>query len=129
MNALLTVAATVLVLTGMVHSVFGERLIFIHLRQGTFVPALGAPPLRARNVRILWATWHLASVFGWALAAVLFGVAISPEIPLRHLVIWAIVGANAGGSFLVLVGTRGRHPGWVALAVVAALTWFAANGA
>lgn len=27
----------------------------------------------------------------------------------------------------VLIGTRGRHPGWVALSMVAALTWVAAG--
>jgi hypothetical protein len=128
MQTVLIVAAAIAVLTGIVHSVLGERLIFSQLRQGTFVPALGAPPLRARNVRILWATWHLASVFGWAFAAVLFGMAASPEAPIKQLVVQAIVVANAGGSILVLVGTRGRHPGWVALGTVAVLTWVAAGG-
>lgn len=129
MQIALTIAAIIAVLTGIVHSVFGERLIFSHLRQGTFVPSLGAPPLKVGNVRILWATWHLASVFGWAFAAVLLGMAASPELPLRQLMVWAIVGAHAGGAFLVLVGTRGRHPGWVALSAVAILTWFAAGNA
>jgi hypothetical protein len=30
---------------------------------------------------------------------------------------------------LVLVGTRGRHPGWIALAAVAALVWTGAGTA
>ena len=129
MQTALYVAAVLSVLTGAVHSALGEWLIFRHLRQGTLVPQLGAPPLRARNIRILWATWHLATVFGWAFAAVLWGTAQSPGAPLRHLVLEAIVAANAGGSILVLVGTRGRHPGWVALGAVAALAWFALGGA
>ncbi len=129
MQTTLTIAAIIAVLTGVAHSVLGELLIFRHLRQGTFVPAQGAPPLRARNVRILWATWHLASVFGWALAALLIGLAAFPDAPIDKLVVQAVVAAYAGGSILVLVGTRGRHPGWIALAVVAGLTWVAAGGA
>jgi len=129
MQTVLAIAGTVAVLTGITHSALGEWLIFRHLRQGSLVPALGAPPLSSRNVRILWATWHLASVFGWAFAAILLGLAVSPEAPVRALVVHAAVAAHAGGAILVLVGTRGRHPGWVALAIVAGLTWFAAGGA
>ena len=93
------------------------------------MPQLGAPPLRARNIRILWATWHLASVFGWAFAAVLLGLAHSPELSLRELVLQAVAAANAGGALLVLIGTRGRHPGWIALGAVAVLVWVAVSGA
>ena len=129
MQTALAAAALLSVVTGIVHSVLGEWLMFRHLRQGTLVPQLGAPPLRARNIRILWATWHLASVFGWAFAAILFTMAISPEVPLRQLVLHAAIAANAGGAILVLVGTRGRHPGWIALGGVGVLTWFALGGA
>ena len=128
MQTALTAAAVLSVVTGLVHSVLGERLIFRHLRRGTLVPQLSAPPLRARNIRIIWASWHLASVFGWALAAVLFGLAQSPEAPIRELAVQAIVAANAGGSLLVLVGTRGRHPGWIAVGAIAVLAWFGAYG-
>ena len=123
MQTLLAVAGGLAIVTGIAHSVLGELLIFRHLRSGTLVPTHGAPPLQGRNVRILWATWHLATVFGWAFAAILLRVAFQPDVPLLPLVAGATVAANIGGSLLVLVGTRGRHPGWVALAVVAALTW------
>ena len=126
---LLVVAAILSVITGLVHSVLGEWLIFRHLREGGIVPQRGAPPLRARNVRILWATWHLATVFGWAFAAVLLGMARWPGMPLRALVLDAVIAANAAGGVLVLVGTRGRHPGWIALGAVAVLAWLASRGA
>lgn len=129
MQAALTAAAALSILTGLVHSVLGEWLIFRHLRRGSLVPQLGAPPLRARHVRILWATWHLASVFGWALAALLLGLAASPEPPLRQLVLQSVMAANLGGALLVLVATRGRHPGWIALGAVAGLAWLAYRGA
>lgn len=128
MQTLLAIAATVAILTGMVHSLLGELLIFRHLRHGSLIPSEAAPPLRSRHVRILWATWHLASVFGWAFAVILWQLAIDPEAPLATLVVSAMVAAYAGGALLVLLATRGRHPGWLALAAVAALTWFALGG-
>jgi hypothetical protein len=115
------VAATLAATTGLAHSVLGERLIFRHLRaDGVLVPAMAAPPLRARHVRILWATWHLASVFGWAFAGLLLPLGLGHAMS-ASLAVRAIVLAYAGGAVLVLVGTRGRHPGWIALAAVAAL--------
>jgi hypothetical protein len=114
------IAAGLATATGLAHSVLGERLIFRHLRDGTFVPSLAAPPLRARHVRILWATWHLASVFGWVFAGVLFQLALGHALAASTLKV-AIALAYVGGAILVLVGTRGRHPGWIALAAVAAL--------
>ena len=126
MQALYLVASGVAALTALVHSVLGERLIFRHLRHRGVVPALGAPPLQPRNVRILWATWHLASVFGLAFCGVLLGLGLDVIAP-DTLVTGAIVFAYFGGALFVLVGTRGRHPGWIALLAVAALTWAAAG--
>lgn len=124
MQSLYLVAGVIAVLTGVVHSVLGEWLIFRHLRTGGLVPALGASPLRARHVRIIWATWHLASVFGWAFAGMLLTLAFDPAPP-ASLVTAGIASAYLGAGVLVLVGTRGRHPGWVALLAVAALAWTA----
>jgi hypothetical protein len=114
-------AAMVAALTGLAHSVLGEVLIFRHLREGGLVPTLAAPPLRVRNIRILWATWHLATLFGWAFAGVLFQLALGRPMS-ASFVIGAMLFAYLGGALLVLVGTRGRHPGWIALTAVAALT-------
>lgn len=125
MHTYLMIAAVLATLTGIAHSVLGELLIFRHLRRGALVPAGDAPPLGNRHIRILWATWHLATVFGLAFAAVLASLAATPNAPLPDLLAAATVAAYAGGSLLVLVGTKGRHPGWVALAAVAALTWLA----
>jgi hypothetical protein len=128
MQSLYLAAGVIAALTGVVHSVLGERLIFRHLRDGGVVPSLGAPPLRARNVRILWATWHLASVFGWAFAGLLLRLAVAPDLP-TSFVTAVIVLAYLGAGLLVLVGTKGRHPGWLALLAAAALTWAAAGTA
>lgn len=124
MQNLYLAAGVISALTGMAHSVFGERLIFRPLRDGRLVPARGAPPLRERHVRIIWATWHLASVFGCAAAGILVRLAFAPASPASDLVV-GIALAHLGGAVLVLVGTKGRHPGWLALFAVALLIWLA----
>lgn len=126
MQTMLFVAGVLAVVTGLAHSVFGERLIFRHLRGSGVVPAAAAPPLRERHIRILWATWHVATLFGWAFGAVLLQLAFADDgASLRTIVVNAIVLSHLGGSALVLVGTRGRHPGWIALLAVAMLVRFA----
>lgn len=126
MQTLYFVAAALAGITGVVHSVLGEHLIFRHLRSGQWIPTMGAPPLRERHIRILWATWHLGSVFGWAFTGLLLGLAFGSPSPLA-LAVWATIFAYLGGAILVLVGTRGRHPGWLALLAVASLTWAATS--
>ncbi|WP_230408171.1 hypothetical protein [Undibacterium baiyunense] len=128
MQILFFIAGTLGIITGIFHSVLGEILIFRHLRNGELVPTLGAPPLRGRNIRIIWATWHLASVLGWAFAGVLIRLAFAPHnASLLPFILNAIIFANLGGSLLVLVGTKGRHPGWIALLATAVFTWIAAS--
>ena len=127
MQTMFIAAGAIALITGMAHSALGEILIFRHLRSGGLVPTLGAPPLRARNIRIIWATWHLASVFGWAFAGILLRLAVAPHDSPRALMVAAVVFAHLAGSLLVLIGTKGQHPGWIALLLVAVLTWFGAS--
>ncbi|MEO5626293.1 MAG: hypothetical protein ABIQ70_09840 [Dokdonella sp.] len=130
MKILLATAGFLAIATGIAHSYLGERLIFRHLRTTPLVPSLPAPPLQSRHIRILWATWHLASVFGWALAALLLQLAFEPQggVSARSVLV-ASATAYLAGSVLVLIGTRGRHPGWIALAAVGILSWVASGAA
>lgn len=109
-------------LTAIVHSALGEALIFRYLRSKGVVPDLAMPPLPPRRTGILWATWHLASVFGLAFSAMLFAAALQPPAaPGANVALMAISIANLLASLLVLIGTGGRHPGWVALLAVSAI--------
>lgn len=123
MQPLLATASVLALATGLVHSFLGERLIFRHLRASSIVPTLPAPPLQNRHVRILWATWHLASVLAWALAGLLWQLASGPGTTLsaQSVLVASAIGFIAG-SLLVLFATRGRHPGWIALAIVGGLS-------
>src|SRR5687767_14101184 len=112
MQTFLVVAGSMVLVVGIVHSVLGERLIFSRMRSEGFVPTVGEPVLRERHVRILWASWHLVSVFGWALGAILLQSAFSSsDYVFRAFVTNAIAGSMLVASFLVLIGTKGRHPG------------------
>ncbi len=120
MNPWFFSSGILMIIVGLVHSVFGERLIFSRMRCDGVIPTDGGGLLRERHVRILWATWHLASVLGWAAAFVLI-YAANATVPAP--VIAALVAACAAGGILVLVGTRAKHPGWIALLAAALLAW------
>lgn len=118
-------AGIVAILVGLAHTVLGEILIFRRLRQGGVVPTQGQPVLRERHVRILWASWHLVTILGWALAAILLVLAASGGgTPAKAAIAQIVIAALLAGSALVLFATRGRHPGWVGLLVAAVLGWF-----
>jgi branched-subunit amino acid ABC-type transport system permease component len=124
MNSYLVIAAILAFLVGLVHSVLGERLIFRRLRQGRFIPTNGGNLLQERHIRILWASWHVLTVFGWCIAAVLLWLSFPSSSPSSALFIeHAVVVAMFAGSALVFVGTKARHPGWVGLLAVAVFVW------
>lgn len=130
MQSWLIAASVISVLTGFVHSLLGELLIFRHLRGGGLIPATAVPPLRERHVRILWATWHLASIFGFAFAAVLFRLGVKSDVASTSISgeLTAIALANLAAGLLVLGATRGRHPGWLALLSVGTIAAVAGLG-
>ncbi|MEO7431675.1 MAG: hypothetical protein ABIR62_06550 [Dokdonella sp.] len=122
MDNYLVWAAVLAVLIGLVHSALGEILIFRKLRSGSLIPSRGAPPLSERHIRILWATWHVVTVFGFALAAVLFQLGSATTVASARATVLTATGvAFLMASIVVLIGTHGRHPGWAALAGVAVL--------
>ena len=123
MNPYLLAAGIIAILVGVVHSVLGEVLIFRFLRQGALVPTLARPPLHERHVRIIWASWHIASCFGWAIAAILFNLANQPDTTSTAFITKYISMGMAASAVLVLVATKGRHPGWIGLSAVAILCW------
>lgn len=121
MNNLLYWASVLLTFVGLIHSLLGEILIFQKLRQDSIVPNLAMGPLKKRNIRILWATWHLASILGLGISTMLYKMAMadaSNSIFLTEITI--TVGLS---SFLVFYATHGKHPGWIGLLGVSILCW------
>ena len=78
MNTYLGAACVLALIVEIVHSALGEVRIFNHLRRGAFVPINGGALLLESNVRILLASWHAVTVFGWRMAAML--PALSPLV-------------------------------------------------
>jgi hypothetical protein len=122
MNTYFVAAAALIFVIGLIHSVLGERLVFRKMRVRGIVPTNGGQVLRESNVRILWASWHMVTVTGWCLALALWWLADPVHADLaRSGLSMAITGALAGSAALVLIGTRGRHPGWAGLLAAASL--------
>jgi hypothetical protein len=109
---------------GVVHSVLGEILIFRRMRKGGIIPTHGGPVLGERQVRILWASWHLVTVFGCGLGAILLRHSLGPLGHTDHVFVGnTIMFSMFLGSILVLIGTTGKHPGWVVFFAIAVLLW------
>ena len=122
MNAYFVAASALLFLVGLIHSVLGEILIFRRMRRASVIPAYGGELLRERHVRILWAAWHVVTVMGWGLAAVLLWLSLpASERPVLSFLAGIAIAATLAGSLLVLIGTGGKHPAWIGLLGVAIL--------
>ena len=126
MNTAWVLAASALALTGAAHSVLGEMLVFRRLRQrGGVVPTGGQPVLREFQVRILWGSWHLVTVLGWALSALLWRLGTGAAgAELGTWVADVAAAAALASGLLVFFATEGRHPAWAVLLVVATLVWW-----
>lgn len=106
-------AAALLAATGLVHSVMGQRMILRPMRAA-----------RTPYAGILWATWHLVTLTGLCIASVLVWLAQPAQSGAGASVpAWSIIAAMLAGSATVFFGTKGRHPGSIALLGVAILTW------
>jgi hypothetical protein len=126
MNTYALAAAVLTGLVAIVHSGLGEWLIFRHLRSGGLVPTKPVPGLHEQHLRILWASWHVLTALGLAIAAVLLHMAVSADYKnLASFAAQSFAIAMLASAALVFVGTRARHPAWLGLSVVALLLWLA----
>ena len=74
------------------------------------------------SLGIIWATWHLSSIFGFAFAAILIRFARVPAVSIETA--YALNGIALGmicSAALVAFATRGKHPGWIGLLAIAIL--------
>ncbi|MGL5446829.1 MAG: hypothetical protein ACRDBL_05930 [Rhabdaerophilum sp.] len=122
MNLPLFFAGLLAVLLGLAHSIAGEHLIFRGLKD-SLARSEGRPVLSEQRVRVLRGAWHLVTIFGFALGALLIASSI------RNLVLdpVMIIGVTmvVSGLFWALA-TRGRHPAWMVLFAIAGLCFWGA---
>ncbi|MDO6428258.1 hypothetical protein Q4489_14655 [Thalassotalea sp. 1_MG-2023] len=121
---MLIAAGVFAILLGVIHSILGELLIFKKLRHKTVVPTQGGSLLAARQLRILWASWHLVTLFGWSLGAILWTIAFasSSHVDVIGMITYNIAAIMLCSALLVLFATKGKHPGWVVLTLISVLT-------
>ena len=99
-------------------------MIFRRMRSKSFIPTNGGRVIGEGHVRIIWASWHVLTVFGWLIGAALVWLAAMPvQLQNQGTLLTVIAAAMLVNSALVFIATKGRHPGWVGLLAVAALTW------
>ncbi len=123
MNTYFLAAGVLTFVIGLVHSVLGEMMIFRLMRLQGIIPTNGGNVLREPHVRILWASWHVVTALGWCVAITLLWLALPSTAQISQSTLSkAIACALLVSSLLVLVGTKGKHPGWMGLLAAAALT-------
>mgnify|MGYP003660472062 CR=1 FL=1 len=119
---MLYLAAVLIALLGLVHSVLGERYILVRLFRREGLPKLfGSTAFTTQTLRF---AWHLTTVVWWGLAALIVVAARRALQPadVLHAIAWiALV-----SGFFPLVFTRGKHLAWVVFFAVAALLFLGA---
>ncbi|MGF7036241.1 hypothetical protein J2T17_007293 [Paenibacillus mucilaginosus] len=124
MNGYFLSASILVFVVGLIHSVLGEALVFRQMRRGSFVPTDGGGALKESSVRILWASWHALTVFGWGMAWLLLWLARQPSPGAALPVLGNTIAASMlAAAVLVFVGTKAKHPGWAGLLGAAVLVW------
>jgi hypothetical protein len=120
----LLIAAILLALTAVAHSVLGERYIIIRLFRRNDLPRLfGSDAFTKRTLRF---AWHLTSVAWLGFAAVLVAAAeqTTPRVDpiLRIVAVTCLVTAA-----VIALASKGRHLAWPVFLAVALLAWYAAR--
>ena len=117
MNNYLFAAGVLAILLGIVHSALGEVLVFRKLRVKntlTWISDINVLPLRA--IRILWASWHIVTLFGFSFGAILISFSFAVEYSIdTDFILNSIAISTFLSALIVLLGTRAKHPGWSVL--------------
>jgi di/tricarboxylate transporter len=125
MNIYILIAGILCIILGLVHSILGEFLIFKNKRKiGNLVPTKANKELPERHLRIIWATWHLSTFFGWCIGALLIKIALNQnkfDSELIGFMINSTIITMFSAALLVLLVTKGKHPGWIVLLLIVAL--------
>ncbi len=125
MFGLLLAAGLLAFSLGLVHSVLGEVLFFRHMERFQGFPLVpGGHDYWKRTLRM---TWHIPSILAWAFAWILIDFAFLAQLGGgERFVVKTIALSQLLCAVLTLVGTKGKHPAWVAFLALAVLCWIAA---
>jgi hypothetical protein len=139
MSGRLRAVSLMLFAVGLAHSGLGELLIFRRMGRAQRLPSLApftlvSVPLRvlpssdALTRQTLRSAWHTPTILGFAFALILRRYAnLSEHGAAERFTIRTLAIALALCAVVWFAGTRGKHPGWAAFLVIAALCWVAAR--
>lgn len=119
----LVLAMLLAVLTGIAHSVLGERYILTRLFRRENLPKLfGSDWFTKRTLRF---AWHLTTIAWWGLGAVLW--VLAGDGPAEEAAILKVIAVTFLGSAAVTAfASRGRHLAWPVFLAIGVLAWLAA---
>jgi len=109
-DLMLQIAGVIAILTALVHGVLGETKVFANAT---------IEPRRLRTlIRLVWQ----CSTVAWIAGGVLLVAAphVAPATA-RHWIVVIVAAMYAFGALANACATRGRHPGWMALALAVGL--------
>lgn len=106
---MLQIAAVLIAVLGLAHSILGERYLLVRLFRRELPPLLGGTGFTRNTLRF---AWHLTTVLALGLSAVLWQLAGAPS---AARLAGTVGGCLVAAGLLPLVFTRGRHLSWVVL--------------
>lgn len=122
MNPYLLAAGILTLLLGLVHSILGEQLIFSKKRKaGRLIPSKRSADLPGLYVRVIWSTWHIATIFGWCIGFYLIYISLHPLEAGTQLIKTFLQIVSIGmpvSGFMILFASKGKHPGWFILILI-----------
>jgi len=120
-NPFLLIAAGLVLLAGVLHSVLGERLIVRRLSTQGLPDLMGSAEFTKRVLRLFWQAIGIA---WWGLAAVLLVLASLPSLDETAERIATIIALTfLASSVYAFLQSRGRHFSWAVFLAIALITW------
>ncbi|TPN86753.1 hypothetical protein [Aquimarina algicola] len=125
MNIYLFLAGMLCLLLGIAHSIIGERNIFSSKRtKGNIVPTQAGTYITEKHLQIIWVVWHFVSVFIFFIGGIVLNISLNKNKYYQdsnEFIIQAILLTLTATSILILLGTKGKHPVWIAFLIIISL--------
>ena len=119
---MLQLAAILIFLVGLAHSLLGERFILTRLFRRDNLPKLfGGTEFTTATLRF---AWHLTTIAWWAFAVLLWQLDSGP--PTSAFILKVIGYSSIASGLLPLFMTRGKHLVWILFFVVGGIALFKA---
>lgn len=117
---MLIIAALLLVLCGLLHSILGEVYLLRRLfKRDNLLQLFGSDQFTKGTLRF---AWHITSLAWFGFAALLV---LMPDAKILLLTVSIV---SAGSAIFAVYYTRGQHLAWLVFAAISALTLTTAMG-